>query len=195
MIEFFERIDQRIVLSINGLHSPILDEIMWFISGKLPWIPFYVYLIFLAYKKISLKHLIVFILIAICCIAFSDLICTYAFKEVFQRYRPSHNLLLFNKLHLYEEKPGQFYAGGEYGFISSHAANFFAIAAFVGLVLKQYYPNLIKWILLIATIVSLSRVYLGVHYLSDIIIGGFVGFLMGYIFYRFVYLKFTEKVL
>jgi undecaprenyl-diphosphatase len=189
MIEFLEGIDQRIVLSINGLHTPVLDEVMWFISGKLVWLPFYFLLIYLAYKKIAFKQLLVFIAVAILGVVFSDLICTYGFKEVFQRYRPSHNLLLQTKLHLYEEKPGEFYAGGAYGFISSHAANFFSLAIFIGLSLKKFYPTLLWKCLIVASVVSISRVYLGVHYVSDVFVGGLLGCSMGYISYRWIYLK------
>ena len=193
MIEFLERIDQRIVLLINGLHTPVLDEVMWLISGKLVWLPFYFLLIYLTYQKVAFKQLLVFIAVAIVGVVFSDLICTYGFKEVFQRYRPSHNLLLQTKLHLYEEKPGEFYAGGAYGFISSHAANFFSLAIFIGLALKKFYPNLLWQCVIIASVVSISRVYLGVHYVSDIFLGGLLGCSMGYISYRWIYLKVVLK--
>jgi undecaprenyl-diphosphatase len=158
MDNFLEKIDQSIVIAINGWHTPFLDEIMWIISSKLVWIPFYLFLIYLATKKNSIKQTLFFTILAILSVVISDLISTYCFKEVFLRYRPSHNLLLTNKLHFYENKPGEFYRGGQYGFISSHAANFFAIAVFVGYSLKEFYPKLLTTLIIIASIVCFSRI-------------------------------------
>lgn len=194
MDNFLEKIDQAIVLTINSWHNPILDEVMWEISSKLFWIPFYFFLIYLGYKKLMIRQLVFFICIAILSVVISDLISTYCFKEVFQRYRPSHNLLLMGKLHFYEIKPGEYYQGGMYGFISSHAANFFALSIFVGSSLKRFYPKLIYILLLISGFVSLSRVYLGVHYLSDVIVGGIVGSSIAYLSYRFIYIRNIEKL-
>ena len=127
MIEWLESIDREIVLAVNGMHSPFLDELMWLISGRLTWIPLYLYLFFIVLKEIGSKKAIVFLVFVLLSVAFSDLISVHLFKNVFLRYRPSHNLLIMDQLHFYQEAPGKFYRGGEYGFISSHAANIFAI--------------------------------------------------------------------
>lgn len=193
MNNFAEKIDQSIVLLINGWNTPVLDETMWIVSSKIIWIPLYVYLIYLASKKLNYKQTILFTIIAIMSVVFSDLISHHCFKEVFQRFRPSHNLLLINKLHFYKTSPDEFYQGGLYGFVSSHAANFFAIALFTGLALKEYYPRILTKLLIIASFVSFSRIYLGVHYLSDIVVGAIVGSLISYILYRFVYLDLKER--
>ena len=194
MDNFLEKIDQSIVLAINGWHTPFLDEIMWIISSKLVWIPFYLFLIYLAAKKHTLKQTLFFTVLAILSVILSDVISTYCFKEVFLRYRPSHNLLLSDKLHFYENKPGEFYRGGQYGFISSHAANFFAIAVFVGYSLKNYYPKLLFTLISIASIVCFSRIYLGVHYLSDVFVGGIVGSTIALILSKFIFNRFRENL-
>lgn len=193
MDNFFEKIDQSIVLAINGWHTPFLDEIMWIISSKLVWIPFYLFLIYLAAKKNSLKQTLFFTILAVLSVVISDLISTYCFKEVFLRYRPSHNLFLTDKLHFYENKPGEFYRGGQYGFISSHAANFFAIAVFVGYSLKEFYPKLLTTLIIIATIVCFSRIYLGVHYLSDVFVGGLVGATIATLLSKFIFSRYREN--
>ena len=187
MIEYFEKIDQTIVLTINSWNTPFLDEVMWIVSGKLTWSPLYLVLIYLSFKKLGTKNTLIFISLAITVVALSDLSCTYLFKKVFLRYRPSHNLLLENKLHLYRESNGSLHRGGKYGFISSHAANFFGIAVFAGLVLKTYFKKLIYILLSIGCIVAFSRLYLGVHYLSDILVGAIVGSLYATIVYQFIY--------
>ncbi len=193
MIEYLEKIDHCIVLSVNGCYTPLLDQCMWFLSGKLTWIPLYLLLIYLASKKLNLQQVMFLVASAVLVIILSDLTATYCFKNVFLRYRPSHNLLLESKLHFYEISKGNFYKGGEYGFISSHAANFFGLAIFIGLALKQYYSKLIYIMLFIAIVVSYSRIYLGVHYFSDLFVGGLVGSIYGYLVYKFIYLKFIDR--
>ena len=193
MIDTLESIDRAIVLAVNGWNTPWLDEVMWWISARITWIPVYLLLLYLGLKKLQRQQFVFFVLSALLAVILADLISVYFFKEVFLRYRPSHNTLLTNRLHLYEIKPGEFYKGGMYGFISSHAANFFALFILAGLVFRPLYPRMIYWLLAANVFVCLSRLYLGVHYLSDLIAGGVVGATIGYICYRFVYLQFTTK--
>lgn len=184
MIEWFEAIDRWIVLSVNGWNTPVLDEIMWFISGKLTWVPLYLYLFYLGFKKLPSGKFIPFLLFVFASIALSDLISSGLFKEFFQRYRPSHNELIKHQLHLYEESKKHFYTGGKYGFVSSHAANFFALALSIGLGLRSQLPKLLWVLITLAIVVSLSRIYLGVHYLSDVVGGAMVGFTVSYVLFR-----------
>ena len=184
MNNFLENIDRSIVLAINGLNTPFLDECMWVISSKVLWYPFYALLLFLAYKKLTRKHFLWFVLFAVLSIVCADLISVHFFKNVFLRYRPSHNLLLEKQLHFYLKSNGELYKGGEYGFISSHAANFAALFTISWMALKQYYPRLV-WILsVICFLICFSRIYLGVHYLSDVFVGTLVGIGVGYLLFK-----------
>ena len=128
MNNFLEEIDRQIVTLINSWNTPLLDEIMWIVSAKLTWIPLYLFLLFLAYRKLDRKTFFLFIGFVCAAVVLADLVSVHAFKNVFLRFRPSHNLILTNKLHYYEMASGEFYKGGKYGFVSSHAANFLAIA-------------------------------------------------------------------
>ena len=189
MLDYLESIDRSIVLAINSLHTPLLDEIMWLISGKIIWIPMYLFLIYLSYQYFGKKNTIYFVVLVIASIALSDLVSSKLIKESIERYRPSHNLELESKLHFYKQKNGEFYQGGEYGFVSSHAANFFALALLVGLIFKEKAPKLIYTLFAIAVLVGFSRIYLGVHYLSDIIGGALVGTTISYLIWKFVWLR------
>ena len=62
-----------------------------------------------------------------------------------------------------------------FGFLSAHAANFFMICVFSSLHLKAYYSKISYFLIPIALLVSFSRIYLGVHYLTDIIAGAALG--------------------
>jgi undecaprenyl-diphosphatase len=183
MIPNIEYLDQQIVLLVNGVHTPWLDEFMWIISGKLTWIPLYLFLIYLIYKFNGWGITWKFVLMVIVAIALTDLTATYAFKEVFKRYRPSHHEHLGKLLHFYQMKPGEYYKGGQYGFVSSHAANFTALMVANLLLLRQHarwliYPLIGCWLL-----ISLSRIYLGVHYPTDILGGTLLGAVFGYLAY------------
>ncbi|CAG5081590.1 phosphatase PAP2 family protein [Parvicella tangerina] len=180
MIDWLENIDQKLLFFINGLHSPFLDDVMWVISEKYFGIPVYALLVFLAYRSFGLKGMFIFLVLGGLSVGLSDLTAKYFFKEVFLRYRPSQNLELTDQLHYVNN-----YKGGTYGFISNHSSNMFAITVFALLSLwKPINSNWLLMLILFPVIVALSRVYLGVHYPSDVFVGAIWGTFIGWIFYR-----------
>lgn len=191
--DYLESIDRAIVQAVNGWNSPFLDEFMWIVSGKLIWIPFYILLIVLYTRKTSIIKGVIFFLCALVALAISDQVSVNLFKEVFERYRPSHHSLLTDKLHFHTYENGEVYKGGMYGFVSSHAANFFAICTFAFLSLRTYYSKIFIPIFSCAALIGFSRIYLGVHYLSDIVVGGILGVLIGIIVYRFLFIIIIRK--
>ena len=179
MLDLFESWDREIFLLLNGYHSDWLDFVMWHISGKLEWIPLYLVLLYLIIKKFGKLSWIV-LLGAGLLITLADQVSVQLFKEVFERYRPCHNLEINELVHIVNNK-----CGGKFGFVSSHAANSFAIATFIGLLLShQAKKNILVVLLLWATLVSYSRIYLGVHYPSDVIGGALLGMILAQLFYK-----------
>lgn len=164
--------DTELFLFLNSKHNAFFDEVMFWASHKYFWIPLYAFFLFLAYKHFG-KNVLLIAAAAILLIVLSDQISVHAFKNVFLRYRPCHNLLLQSRIHLNDG------CGGIYGFISSHAANTFALATFLSLLFKNkinYFGlSVFSW----AAFVSYSRIYNGVHYPADILVGAIVGIGIG----------------
>lgn len=194
MIEYLEFLDKHFVLWLNGMHTPWLDECMWWISARITWLPLYILIVFIGYRNLPKQLFWAFIGLAVLSVILTDLLSVHLFKNVFLRYRPSHNLDIAPLLHYYEIRPGEYYKGGMYGFVSSHAANFFAIVSAVWFALRFSYPKL-PWIVACCGIfIILSRVYLGVHYLSDTIVGAALGISIGSLIFRFFYVPLQQKL-
>jgi undecaprenyl-diphosphatase len=168
-----KEMDTQLFLFLNSMHNPFFDEVMYWFSHKFFWIPLYAYFLYLVYEK-SKSNTWVVLIFAAMLIVLSDQISVHAFKEVFLRYRPCHNLLIQHKVHLLND-----YCGGTYGFVSSHAANTFALAMFLSLYFKDTYKHFGLFIFLWAVLVGYSRIYSGVHYPTDIAVGGIVGMGIG----------------
>lgn len=120
-------------------------------------------------------------------IILSDQISVNFFKEIFLRLRPCHNPEISNLVHTVDG------CGGQYGFVSSHASNTFALAVFLGLIFKKHLSYLLHIMLVWAAIVSYSRIYVGVHYPADILCGALLGVLIAYVFWKL--LQFTNQKL
>lgn len=174
MIETLRQLDQDLFLFLNGIHSPFWDEVMYWISDKYFWFPMYALLIALIIIKEKRRAIPILIGIALV-ITLADQLSVHMFKEVFERFRPCrpespiHEMVHTVKGH----------CGGKYGFISSHATNAFAAAVFLWKVLAKYYRFFTPLIFVWAALVSYSRVYLGVHYMGDILGGAIFGALLG----------------
>ncbi|PWH85909.1 phosphatase PAP2 family protein [Brumimicrobium oceani] len=192
MIEWLKEIEQTVLIAINSAHSPFLDWLMWWISNTPIWFPFYIFLFVLVYYKYSLKHAVWFTVFGFAAVGFADFTANYGFKHTFMRYRPSHHLTLGEQLRYYEFKPGELYKGGQYGFISGHATNSFVIAVMFIQQLKSKIKFIVPILLFWALLVSYSRMYLGVHYPSDIIGGALWGSGVAFLFH-FIYRKTVLK--
>ena len=179
-MNWLESFDRQIVLFVNAWHSPFLDEVMWFLSGRLSLLPLYILLLVLLKFQNTWKNTAIILVGLIVSIFLADQISVHLFKNGFERYRPSHNEELKHLLHFYEVKPGEFYQGGKYGFVSSHAANFFALIAFIFPFYKEKKNWILAGLILVGILVAISRIYLGVHYFSDVLVGAALGILIGF---------------
>lgn len=191
ILTYLQDIDTSLFLFLNSIHSPAWDIIFQWITNKKSWIPFYVLLLAMTALKYQWKTIYIGIFIGFLMLV-SDQISVQLFKNVFERLRPCYNLEITTLVHTING-----HCGGKFGFVSSHAANSFALAVFIGLVLKNYYRFIIGGMLFWATLVSYSRIYVGVHYPSDIICGGILGSSIAvfiYLLMKFVNYRFNLKI-
>lgn len=181
MIEHILDYERNLFFLLNGSDSPFLDRFMWLYSGKAVWLPLAAFiLIVLLYKKKwqeSILILLAIVLVITLCDQFASHVC----KPIFTRFRPTHHPDFMDQVQTVFN-----YRGGKYGFISSHAANAFGFATFMSLLFRY---RLFTWtIFLWSALTAYTRVYLGVHFISDIVPGAIAGVFFGWLVY-YLYIK------
>ncbi len=169
--------DQQITLALNSLHSGITDPVMMFFSSIPVWIPMYAIVAGLLFWRIGWKKA----LVAIASIALTFLLCDQIanlFKDGIARLRPCHDEFMVGAgLRILEGK------GGLYGFFSGHASNSFGFAVSSSMAFRNdsrlKYRGYSVWIFFWAVMVSISRIFVGKHYIGDVVTGIIVGTLLG----------------
>lgn len=174
-------LDTQLFLYLNQFHSDYWDTIMLLITRKETWFPFYLLIIYFIVKNYRNKSIFILLFLMVTIVASDQL--SVLLKENIQRLRPVHEPGIQHLVHNVLRK------GGLYGFVSSHAANSFAIFVFVTRVFKKRSA----WFLFFfwAVIVSYSRIYSGVHYPLDILGGAILGWILALVFYKL--LMFVEN--
>ncbi len=171
MLSQLDKIDRAIFLALNGKHIEWLDTAMWYVSRIEFWIPVYVALLYFLYKKFPGKAYLFVIGAVALTMFFTDFVAANMVKETVQRLRPSHNKELQGLVHHVIGNNGELYKGGKFGFFSNHASNYFGIVTLFIFLMKP----LRRWVVLAlitwASLIAYSRIYLGVHYPGDIIVG------------------------
>lgn len=170
--------DQAAFLAVNGAHSEVADVLMTVVSDLRIWFPLYVLFLVLIKLRWNWRGLWIALPLIALMVACSDSGSVMLFKNTVQRLRPCHEPLLAGLVHLVPEG-----CGGRFGFVSSHAANHFAIAALMIGMLQRRPRWTVVALLAWAGLIAYSRVYLGVHYPADVLVGGLYGFAVGMLFF------------
>jgi undecaprenyl-diphosphatase len=178
--------EKGLFFSINGMHNDFFDHTMWLFSSTKMWIPLGVFLIFnFVYKK-NWRQWLITLLAIVLLFTLCDQFSSHLIKPLAARLRPTHYPGIMEHVRtLYN------YSGGRYGFISGHATNTFGFVVLSSLIFKYrtYTIVAVVW----ACIMSYTRVYLGVHFISDIVAGAISGILIGIIVYN-LYLYALNKI-
>ncbi len=169
---FFQKIlelDTEFFLYLNSFHNDFWDTIMLMVTRKETWIPFFAIILFFIIKNYKSKWWLVVLFVALTVLLADQL--SVFLKETIQRLRPVYNPEIEHLVHNVLRK------GGLHGFVSSHAANSFALFAFT----TRLFRNRGYWFLMLfwAILFSYSRIYSGVHYPLDILGGAVLGWLIG----------------
>ena len=183
MIDYVLNLDTELFVYLNSLGIPLFDNFWILLSSREANIFFYSTLLLYYFYSKSLKfkfsELFYLLILIALMITVTDQTANL-FKDSFQRLRPCYNEMIKDSLRLVKES-----CGGKYGFFSAHASNSFTLAVFFGLLYKNKFKHLIYLSLLYASLISYSRIYLGVHFPLDIIFGTTFGIIIGILTFKF----------
>ncbi len=187
-METISTIDSNLFLFLNGLHADWMDKVMIAITQMWVWVPLYLLLIYWVVKQYGKRCWWFFLAVGLVVFC-SDQLSAHICKPFFQRLRPCYNANFQGLIYLPKGL-----AGGKYGFVSSHAANTFAVAAFLSAALRKNRNWMGVVLYLWAFISSYSRIYLGFHYPGDILCGALLGILIGIILWKVFHLLVVRKI-
>lgn len=173
MIEYLQQLDTDLFLFLNSMHCGVMDRFMSLFTGRFIWIPMYATLLYVITRRFRARRAVVMVLGIVLAIVLADQLCATVLRPIFERLRPANlDNPISAMVHIVDG-----YRGGRYSFPSCHAANSFALASFVWWMLRRQQIRLfiVAW----ALVTCYSRIYLGVHYPGDLLVGAVIGSLIG----------------
>lgn len=174
-LNFILEIDREVFIYLNSLGHSAFDSIWLLISDKKSSIPLYVLILYIMHRNLNSVDFFRTLIFIALLILFTDQISSF-FKDFSERLRPCHDDSINHKIRIVKQS-----CGGLYSFFSSHASNSFGLASFFYF-LSRKKNNYIKLLFIWASVVSYSRIYIGVHYPIDIIFGSTFGIFSGFLF-------------
>lgn len=172
MLEELKDLDNSLLVALNGSDSIYWDSVMWIVTKTTTWIPFLIIVLYLVAKNSNWRRTVLVVAALALTVLLADQLSSGLIKPLVMRWRPTHDVTF---LHTIDTVFG--YTGGRYGFVSSHAANTFALFAFLSLLFRSSMASVCFF--LWACLSSYSRIYLGVHFPGDICCGALLGLFVG----------------
>lgn len=189
MLDALLHFDQQLLLALNGSDSVFWDGFWMTITKTGTWVVYFLSLFVVLMRNTNIRQLALIVCIIVLAIVLADQGASSVFKPMFHRLRPSHDPVLADLVHVVND-----YRGGTYGFISSHAANTFALFTLISLIMRYGWVTFTMF--LYAMFTSYSRIYLGVHYPGDILCGAIWGVLCGalsYALYMYIFSRMSDQ--
>ncbi|MEZ4852759.1 phosphatase PAP2 family protein [Flavobacterium sp.] len=168
-------LDKELFIFLNGLGSEAFDGFWKIITKQLYWSPFFIAVFHLLQRKVGWKNLGIIILFLAVLITFTDQ-ATNFFKNHFQRFRPCNDPEIKDFIRIVMQR-------NSYSFFSGHAANSMASTVFIVLIMRKYY-KFTGLLFFFPLVFAYSRIYLGLHFPSDILTGYVFGTFSGTLFYK-----------
>ncbi|MBQ9661328.1 MAG: phosphatase PAP2 family protein [Bacteroidales bacterium] len=180
LLRQLHHIDQDVTLAVNSLHCPATDFIWTVFSNKYIWFALYAAVLVFLYWRLGWKRATIVVIACVLTVTACDQLGNVV-KAWVERLRPCWDLNMTGRgLHILEDK------GNLYGFYSAHAANAmgFAICSWRGFRADRSLPyRKYGWFIIIwALLVGISRVFVGKHFLGDVLAGFAVGIFFGWLF-------------
>lgn len=175
MLDKILSLDEKLFVYLNSLGSEAFDGFWLLITKQTTWIPFFLLLLYVIYKKVGQKQMLFLIVFIAVLLLFTDQI-TNMVKHSFQRLRPCSNPEINSFIRIVQTRTS-------FSFFSGHAANTMAVTVFLYSIFKRDYKHL--WLLFFWPLIfAYSRIYLGLHYPLDILSGYIFGATMGFLMFK-----------
>lgn len=178
MIDTLTALDTEFFIAMHSVaHCAFADRFMMAFTGRFIWIPMYVAMAWFLLRAYGVKKALVCLVAVGVAVTLSDQICATLIRPMVERLRPAN---IDNPISVYVQVVNG-YRGGSYGFPSCHAANTFALATFMTLLTRN--TKISVFVYVWALINCYTRLYLGVHYPGDLLVGATVGSLIAVVVY------------
>lgn len=184
---FFDRLiiaDKELLVSLNAYGSEPWDAFWLFITNQFNWIPLFLVLFFLLIKSYGWKKGLLLIVVAALLVTFSDQFVNFI-KNSVMRLRPNNDPEIMDIIRALKHPRG-------YSFVSGHSTTSFAVTTYMIFLLRKQFKY-IRLLLIWPILFAYSRIYCGVHFPIDIILGMFLGVTIGFSFYK-LSLFLTNKI-
>ncbi|MBP6585784.1 MAG: phosphatase PAP2 family protein [Flavobacterium sp.] len=183
MLEKIIDLDKKVFIYLNGLGSETYDGLWLLITKQIYWTPFFLLIFYFLQKKLGWKNFLYYILFTAVLILICDQTANF-FKDSIQRLRPCNDVEIKDIIRIVKSSATK-------SFFSGHATNSMATTVFAYLILKKEYKYS-SLLFLFPFIFAYSRIYLGLHFPTDILTGYAFGAIFGCIFYK-MYQKYIIK--
>lgn len=191
-IAAFEPLDRQLLEFFNGSNSVFLDSVALTFTSGLTWIPLYVALLYLVIKNSeNMAQFGLIVASVLLCMLLSDGVAEYLVKPYVGRLRPSADPAVKYLI----DVVGNYRESTTFSFPSAHAANTAAVAVFFSLLVRN--KSLSVMLLLWSVLNCWTRLYLGVHYPGDILVGflwGIISAVVSYSVYRAIYFRLRPRL-